>query len=85
MTAQARPEAGLSALVGDRLPVPCVDGQDRPYLNLDAAASTSAFPCVASWSRGDTDLIRATSERVLACARTVLDHLGLPIPAAPAA
>jgi hypothetical protein len=40
---------------------------------------------VAGWSRGDTDLIRATSERVLACARTVLDHLGLPTPAAPAA
>jgi selenocysteine lyase/cysteine desulfurase len=27
--------------------VPCVDGQDRPYLNLDAAASTSALPVVA--------------------------------------
>ena len=27
--------------------VPCVDGRDRPYLNLDAAASTNAFPEVA--------------------------------------
>ncbi|HEX6568069.1 MAG TPA: aminotransferase class V-fold PLP-dependent enzyme [Acidimicrobiales bacterium] len=43
----ARPDTGLAALVGDGLPVPCVDGQDRPYLNLDAAASTSALPAVA--------------------------------------
>jgi selenocysteine lyase/cysteine desulfurase len=35
------------SLVGDGLPVPCVDGCDRPYLNLDAAASTSALPAVA--------------------------------------
>jgi selenocysteine lyase/cysteine desulfurase len=34
-------------LVGDGLEVPCLDGQDRPYLNLDAAASTSALPEVA--------------------------------------
>ena len=35
-------------LVGDGLEVPCVDGIDRPYLSLDAAASTSALPAVAS-------------------------------------
>jgi len=35
-------------LVGDGLEVPCVDGFDRPYLSLDAAASTSALPAVAS-------------------------------------
>jgi selenocysteine lyase/cysteine desulfurase len=34
-------------LVGDGLLVPCVDGQRRPYLNLDAAASTNALPAVA--------------------------------------
>jgi selenocysteine lyase/cysteine desulfurase len=34
-------------LVGDGLAVPCVDGRARPYLNLDAAASTSALPAVA--------------------------------------
>jgi selenocysteine lyase/cysteine desulfurase len=33
-------------LVGDGLPVPCLDGIDRPYVNLDAAASTSALPAV---------------------------------------
>ena len=37
----------LVALVGDGVAVPCVDGQERPYLNLDAAASTSALPAVA--------------------------------------
>jgi selenocysteine lyase/cysteine desulfurase len=34
-------------LVGDGLPVPCVDGRERPYLNLDSAASTAAHPAVA--------------------------------------
>ncbi len=34
-------------LVGDGLPVPCLDGRDRPYLNLDSAASTNALPAVA--------------------------------------
>lgn len=35
------------ALVGDGGVVPCIDGLERPYLNLDAAASTSALPAVA--------------------------------------
>ncbi len=34
------------ALVGDGALVPCVDGQERPYLSCDAAASTPAFPSV---------------------------------------
>ncbi len=34
-------------LVGDELMVPCVDGVDRPGLNLDLAASTGALPAVA--------------------------------------
>ena len=36
------------ALVGDEIDVPCIDGSARRYLNLDAAASTSALPVVAS-------------------------------------
>ena len=40
-----------AALVGDGDPVPCVDGVDRPYLNLDAAASTAALPAVARRGR----------------------------------
>lgn len=35
------------SLVGDGDPVPCIDGRQRPYLNLDAAASTGALPAVA--------------------------------------
>lgn len=34
------------ALVGDALLVPCVDGQQRPYLSFDAAASTAPLPAV---------------------------------------
>lgn len=35
------------ALVGDEVEVPCFDGKARRYLNLDAAASTSALSAVA--------------------------------------
>ena len=35
-------------LVGDDFEVPCADGVSRRYVNLDAAASTSALPAVAS-------------------------------------
>jgi selenocysteine lyase/cysteine desulfurase len=38
--------APLAPLVGDGALVPCVDGQRRPYLSCDAAASTPAFPSV---------------------------------------
>jgi len=34
-------------LVGDGVPVPCIDGVERPYLSLDAAASTPALSEVA--------------------------------------
>jgi selenocysteine lyase/cysteine desulfurase len=37
----------LALLVGDGLLVPCADGTERPYLNLDAAASTSALEGVS--------------------------------------
>ena len=36
----------LAHLVGDDVMVPCVDSVDRPYLALDAAASTPALPAV---------------------------------------
>ncbi|HVM01664.1 MAG TPA: aminotransferase class V-fold PLP-dependent enzyme, partial [Acidimicrobiales bacterium] len=47
--ASSRPPAGRPGvrLVGDDLAVPCVDGVERPYLSLDAAASTGALPAVA--------------------------------------
>jgi hypothetical protein len=37
----------LVNLVGDGVSVPCVDGRERPYISLDAAASTPALPAVA--------------------------------------
>ena len=40
---------GLSppvSLVGDHVQVPCLDGAERRYVNLDSAASTSALPAV---------------------------------------
>lgn len=44
MTHHADPPARL---VGDGAAVPCIDGTDRPYVNLDAAASTPAMVAVA--------------------------------------
>ncbi len=38
---------GVARLVGDDVTVPCVDGVDRRYISLDAAASTPALPAVA--------------------------------------
>jgi selenocysteine lyase/cysteine desulfurase len=46
-TPGAPPPAPAARLVGAGLPVPCVDGIERPYLDLDAAASTSALDVVA--------------------------------------
>jgi selenocysteine lyase/cysteine desulfurase len=45
--ARGAPGEAIAALVGDDLAVPCADGLERPYLNLDAAASSSALPAVA--------------------------------------
>ena len=36
------------ALVGDGVTVPCITAETRPYVNLDAAASTAALPAVAA-------------------------------------
>ena len=36
-----------ASLIGDGTPVPCLDGRERTYANLDCAASTSALPQVA--------------------------------------
>jgi selenocysteine lyase/cysteine desulfurase len=38
---------GLVELVGGDVPVPCLDGTERRYVSLDAAASTNALPAVA--------------------------------------
>jgi hypothetical protein len=43
----SRPATLPVRLLGDEDRVPCIDGRDRVYLNLDSAASTSALPEVA--------------------------------------
>jgi selenocysteine lyase/cysteine desulfurase len=43
----AHSPASPASLVGDGDLVPCIDGTERPYINLDAAASTPALPAVA--------------------------------------
>ena len=40
-------QSSLAPLVGAHLPVPCVDGSERPYRDLDCAASTPALQVVA--------------------------------------
>ncbi|MBV8461807.1 MAG: aminotransferase class V-fold PLP-dependent enzyme [Acidimicrobiales bacterium] len=40
-------EVPVATLVGAHLPVPCVDGTERPYRDLDCAASTPALQAVA--------------------------------------
>jgi hypothetical protein len=39
--------------------------------------SETTFAYVAHWSGGDPDSVRATAERVLACARRIVEHLHL--------
>jgi len=65
-----------------------IEAESVAYIVLganDIEADAYSFGYLASWSGGDTDLVRATSERVLTGARTVLDRLGLPILATPVA
>ena len=42
------PDDPVAPLVGAHVPVPCVDGTDRPYRDLDCAASTPALQSVAA-------------------------------------
>jgi selenocysteine lyase/cysteine desulfurase len=41
------PEAAVAPLVGAHVPVPCLDGIERPYRDLDCGASTPALQVVA--------------------------------------
>jgi selenocysteine lyase/cysteine desulfurase len=48
MSTPGSPPGPPVPLAGDGMPVPCVDGAERPYLSMDAAASTGALPQVAA-------------------------------------
>ena len=45
------------ALVGDTLPVPSMDGMERPCLPFDAASATNALPQVLDAVRGIPSLV----------------------------
>jgi hypothetical protein len=77
----------LHAPVGDAVAanVAEVEAESVAYVVCQAAGMATtdySLPYLARWSRGDMGLITATTERVLATARTVLAGLG--IDAAPA-
>ena len=48
MSTPGSPSGPPVPLAGDGMPVPCMDGAERPYLSMDAAASTGALPQVAA-------------------------------------
>lgn len=57
-----------------------VEAESVAYVVCQAAGMDStdySLPYLARWSRGDVGLITATTERVLATARTVLAGVGV--------
>jgi hypothetical protein len=57
-----------------------VEAESVAFILCQAAGLTTAaysFGYVASWSGGDAGTVKATAERVTACARTILDRTGL--------
>jgi selenocysteine lyase/cysteine desulfurase len=77
----------LATLVGAGLAVPCLDGLERPYRDLDCAASTAAttdvaaavaefLPVYSSVHRGAGYKSRAATAAYEAARRQVLEHCG---------
>ena len=77
----------LTELVGDDCQVPCVDGTERRYVNLDSAASTAALPAAAqavaeflptysSVHRGAGYKSRRSTEAYERARRTALEFAG---------
>jgi hypothetical protein len=57
-----------------------VEAESVAYIVCQAAGLTTAaysFGYVANWSAGDPNVIRATAELVVTCARGILDRVGL--------
>lgn len=60
-----------------------VEAESVAYIVCTAAgidATDYSLPYVAHWSSGDLDVVRSTTERVIGCARRLLDSLGLASP-----
>jgi antirestriction protein ArdC len=56
-----------------------IEAESVAYLvcgNHGLASDDYSFGYLATWARGDTDAVRATSERVINCAAQILDALG---------
>lgn len=55
-----------------------VEVESVAFVVLDAlglATDDYSFPYIARWSNGDTELLKTTAERVVACARLMLTKL----------
>jgi hypothetical protein len=60
------------------------EAESVAYIVCQAAGLTTAaysFGYVARWSAGDPKIVKATAERVVTCARQILDRSGLFDPA----
>jgi hypothetical protein len=75
-------ELGHALLHGDELgrsrEVAEVEVESVAFVVLDALGLSSddySFPYVARWADGDVELIKATGERVVECAREILDSV----------
>jgi selenocysteine lyase/cysteine desulfurase len=80
----------LATLVGAGVPVPCLDGAERPYCDLDGAASTPALEVVAervaeflpmysSVHRGAGFKSRAATAAYESSRRRILEFAGRPV------
>ena len=59
-----------------------VEAESTAYLvcaTLGIDTDNYSFPYLARWSQGDTELIQATAERAISCARRILTDLGLTV------
>ena len=57
-----------------------VEAESVAYVVCQAAGLTTAaytFGYVAGWSGGDVEAVKTTAERVVGCARQILDRTGL--------
>jgi len=56
-----------------------VEAESVAYLFCQHVGITSdnySFPYIARWSDGDTELVRSTADRVITCARRIVEALG---------